>query len=63
MAVLIEERSGDAWRRCDARCHHAKGDKCRCICGGRNHGRGGAGTLPLFPKDIRLILGLDRSRK
>lgn len=28
--------------RCDARCYDAKSspDKCRCICGGKNHGIG-----------------------
>jgi len=25
-------------RRCDGTCHHAKGIKCGCICGGRYHG-------------------------
>jgi len=27
-------------RRCDSRCHNAKGDKCTCVCGGINHGVG-----------------------
>ena len=39
--VLMELRtSGGKVRRCDARCYNAKGPKCRCICGGRNHGVG-----------------------
>lgn len=25
-------------RRCDSRCHNAKGKRCTCICGGRYHG-------------------------
>ncbi|MDD5701388.1 MAG: hypothetical protein PHU23_04980 [Dehalococcoidales bacterium] len=25
--------------RCDARCHNAKGEKCKCMCGGRFHGK------------------------
>jgi hypothetical protein len=29
-------------RRCDARCHEAQGDVCRCVCGGANHGVGAA---------------------
>lgn len=29
-------------RRCDARCHNAKGTKCRCWCGGKLHGGAGA---------------------
>jgi hypothetical protein len=26
--------------RCDKTCYDAKGRRCRCICGGRNHGAG-----------------------
>ena len=26
--------------RCDARCYNAKGDECKCVCNGTNHGRG-----------------------
>jgi hypothetical protein len=26
--------------RCDAKCYNAKGQKCDCCCGGRNHGVG-----------------------
>jgi hypothetical protein len=29
-------------RRCDSRCHNAKGTRCRCWCGGAFHGSGGA---------------------
>ncbi len=28
-------------RRCDDRCHSAKGTKCRCWCGGAFHGKAG----------------------
>ena len=42
MATVFE-----AWRvdgsligRCDAKCHDAKGDKCKCVCAGLNHGVG-----------------------
>lgn len=28
-------------RRCDRRCHQAKGTRCRCWCGGFFHGAGG----------------------
>ena len=40
--TLIEEHSagGEVTGRCDARCYHAKGDDCWCICGGKNHGVG-----------------------
>lgn len=26
--------------RCDAKCYEEKEDKCDCVCGGRNHGKG-----------------------
>lgn len=26
-------------RRCDERCRKAKSPKCRCLCGGKYHGR------------------------
>ncbi len=29
-------------RRCDSRCHHAKGTRCKCWCGGFFHGAAGA---------------------
>jgi hypothetical protein len=28
------------WRACDARCYDGKGKRCRCVCGGANHGKG-----------------------
>lgn len=31
-------------RKCNGRCHNAKGTRCRCICGGFFHGVNGAGT-------------------
>jgi hypothetical protein len=31
-------------RRCDSRCHDAKGTKCGCWCGGFYHGTAGAGN-------------------
>lgn len=31
-------------RRCDSRCHSAKGSRCRCWCGGFFHGKDGAGA-------------------
>ena len=36
MATLLQQ----GHRRCDARCYNAKHGKCRCICGGENHGKG-----------------------
>ena len=29
-------------RRCDSRCHKAKGNRCACWCGGHFHGSAGA---------------------
>ena len=38
MATLISA-GGNGWRRrCDSRCHEAKGRECHCVCGGRFHG-------------------------
>jgi len=39
--VLIQQTSSSGQkRRCDARCYNGKHARCRCICGGRNHGVG-----------------------
>jgi len=32
-------------RRCDKRCHEARGARCTCWCGGFFHGADGAGVL------------------
>ncbi|MDD4984894.1 MAG: hypothetical protein PHQ43_03755 [Dehalococcoidales bacterium] len=29
-------------RRCDSRCHRARGTRCKCWCGGFYHGSAGA---------------------
>ncbi len=44
MTLITEYHAGHT-RRCDARCHDArchdgKHAKCKCICGGANHGKG-----------------------
>lgn len=26
--------------KCGKKCYYAKGSKCTCICGGKNHGQG-----------------------
>jgi hypothetical protein len=36
----IERKSRPSNHKCDARCLHAKGFRCECECGGKNHGRG-----------------------
>ena len=40
--TIIEQRREDGTLkgRCDARCYGAKGKKCKCLCGGVNHGTG-----------------------
>lgn len=41
MAVLIKiMRDGREIGRCDARCYDGIGRKCKCCCGGANHGLG-----------------------
>src|SRR4051812_11990200 len=46
--------------RCDATCYNAIHPKCRCICGGANHGKGedkalenSAERIGLRPDDLR----------
>ena len=46
MTVILRVRlPSGVRRRCDSRCHRAKGDSCRCICTGLYHGAGRNGTL------------------
>lgn len=40
MTTILECNTEDGVRRCDARCHDAKGEDCSCICEGVNHGVG-----------------------
>lgn len=42
MATLIAvfKPDGKLLGRCDARCYDGSGDRCRCICGGKNHRAG-----------------------
>jgi hypothetical protein len=36
--ILLSQKVGSGPTRvCSARCYNAKGGKCDCICGGRNH--------------------------
>lgn len=34
----IEYKRNPSLHKCDARCESAKGHKCECSCGGKNHG-------------------------
>jgi predicted RNase H-like HicB family nuclease len=41
LATLITQYGSDGEKRqCDAKCYNAEHSECRCICGGRNHGKG-----------------------
>lgn len=41
MTALITTYTGDGCvGRCDAKCYHAWGPECHCICQGVNHGVG-----------------------
>lgn len=39
MTLIYQRTTGGRMNRCDARCHNAKRAKCKCICGGRYHGK------------------------
>jgi len=39
-------------RRCDSRCHHAKGTRCKCWCGGAFHGSAGAENRAAFAQGV-----------
>jgi hypothetical protein len=38
--ITAVDENGKVIRKCDARCYNAKGEHCKCVCGGRNHGLG-----------------------
>lgn len=64
MTVLLAEKGfGSGERRCDARCHTARGGKCTCICHGRYHGRGGELAAAMLRQDVRDgLLGRELAR-
>lgn len=39
-------------RRCDSRCHNAKGKRCKCWCQGRHHGLGTVMAETIFLEDL-----------
>lgn len=54
MPTLMEYKTPDGKKgRCDGRCYDARGRRCRCACGGRNHGVG----LALAAKNIHEKFG------
>jgi len=39
--ILIQQRdSSGILKTCDAKCYNAHGKRCKCLCGGSNHGVG-----------------------
>lgn len=40
ITVYITGMGRKRQRRCDAKCHNATKPRCRCVCGGVNHGVG-----------------------
>lgn len=42
-------------RRCDWRCHTAKGSRCECWCGGHFHGSAGAINRDALHKGVENI--------
>jgi hypothetical protein len=43
-------------RRCNGRCHRAKGTRCRCWCGGTFHGSAGAANRQALQEGVNGIL-------
>lgn len=43
-------------RRCDSRCHNARGRRCRCWCGGYFHGSAGSANREAL---VNGLLNLD----
>ena len=39
-------------KKCDSRCHNAKGKRCKCWCEGRYHGLGNEKANELFDRDL-----------
>jgi len=39
-------------RRCDSRCHNAKGTRCQCWCNGRYHALGHKKAIQLLDHDF-----------
>lgn len=59
MTVVITWSDGNSTRRCDGKCHNAKGDRCNCICGGRNHGVGEVQAIRNAREDVEDVLNAE----
>lgn len=40
VAVLTVRLGGSVVDQCNATCYEARGDVCKCVCAGENHGAG-----------------------
>lgn len=38
--ITIYDSQGNCIGQCNAKCYNAKHEKCDCVCGGKNHGKG-----------------------
>ena len=43
-------------RKCDKRCHNAKGSRCSCFCGGAFHGSAGAANRASLQEGVTELL-------
>jgi hypothetical protein len=43
-------------RKCDRRCHQAKGKRCYCWCGGAFHGEAGAANRQALHDNVEGVL-------
>lgn len=54
--LIAKSKDGKKSRTCNARCYDAKGQKCTCICGGKNHGVGYTTALEnVFNEPVSVI--------
>jgi hypothetical protein len=54
--TLMTASDSEGTRRCDAHCYNAKGEKCTCCCGGKNHGKGLQAALRQSAKHAHELL-------
>lgn len=47
MTILTQKIGSGRTRVCNGTCHNAKTPKCKCICGGRYHGKASLAPLML----------------
>lgn len=52
MGTILTAGNSEGSRRCDAKCHDARRGPCRCVCGGRYHGRGSQAAQDQLTEDF-----------